>query len=114
MRIQSALVDAVRNRQAVLFAGAGISRNSIGFGATYLRDQIGLQIQRDYPAYDFRERSLEDVCDEYAALNDRMMLVDKLASLIPQDRQPQPSHFAAVAAFRFIITTNWDLLFERA
>src|SRR5579863_9666038 len=99
MRIQSALVDAVRNRQAVLFAGAGISRNSIGFGATYLRDQIGLQIQRDYPAYDFRERSLEDVCDEYAALNDTIMLLHNRSSLIPQDLQPHPSHIAADDAF---------------
>jgi hypothetical protein len=32
MQIKAALIDAVRNRQAVLFAGAGISWKAIGFG----------------------------------------------------------------------------------
>jgi SIR2-like domain len=80
----------------------------------HIRDQIGIQIKRDYPTYDYESRSLEDVCDEYAALNDRMQLVDRLAALIPQDREPQESHIAAVKTFRFIVTTNWDLLFESA
>ena len=114
MQIKAGLVDAVRNRQAVLFAGAGISWKAIGFGGLYIRDQLGMQIKRDYPAYDYESRSLEDVCDEYVVLNDRIALVDRLAALIPQDKEPQESHVAAVKAFRFIVTTNWDLLFESA
>ncbi len=114
MQIKAALVDAVRNRQAVLFAGAGISWKAIGFGGAYIRDQLGMQIKRDYPDYDYGARSLEDVCDEYVALNDQITLVDRLAALVPQDREPQESHLAAVKAFRFIVTTNWDLLFEAA
>ena len=114
MQIKAALVDAVRNRQAVLFAGAGISWKAIGFGGLYIRDQLGMQIKRDYPGYDYESRSVEDVCDEYTALNDRMALVDRLAGLIPQNKEPQESHVAAVKAFRFIVTTNWDLLFESA
>ena len=47
-------------------------------------------------------------------LNDRPTLVDTVASLIPQNLPPLASHIAAVSAFRFIITTNWDLLFEAA
>jgi NAD-dependent SIR2 family protein deacetylase len=114
MHIKAALIDAIKNRQAVLFAGAGISSKAIGFGALYVRDQLGTQIKRDYPGYDFKSRSVEDVCDEYAVLNDRIKLVDRLSELIPQDRDPQESHVAAVKTFRFIITTNWDLLFEAA
>ena len=114
MQIKATLVDAVRNRQAVLFAGAGISWKAIGFGALYVRDQIGMQIKRDYPSYEYESRSVEDVCDEYTALNDRIALVDRLAALIPQDKEPQESHIAAVKTFRFIVTTNWDLLFEAA
>jgi NAD-dependent SIR2 family protein deacetylase len=114
MQIKGALVDAVSNRQAVLFAGAGISWKAIGFGGAYIRDQLGMQIKRDYPDYDYGARSLEDVCDEYVALNDQITLVDRLAALVPQDREPQQSHLAAVKAFRFIVTTNWDLLFEAA
>ena len=114
MQIKAALIDAVRDRQAVLFAGAGISWKAIGFGGAHIRDQLGMQIKRDYPSYEFQQRSLEVVCDEYAALNDRIALVDRLAALIPQDKDPQESHVAAVKSFRFIVTTNWDLLFEGA
>ncbi len=114
MQIKAALLDAVRNRQAVLFAGAGISWKAIGFGASFIRDELGKQIQRDYSDYDYQIRSVEDVCDEYSALNGKTMLVDKLGSLIPKNLEPQDSHVAAVKTFRFIVTTNWDLLFESA
>jgi len=98
----------------VLFAGAGISWKAIGFGGVYIRDQLGMYIKRDYPSYEYESRSVEEVCDEYVALNDRITLVDRLAGLVPQDKDPQDSHVAAVKAFRFIVTTNWDLLFEAA
>jgi hypothetical protein len=114
IRIPNVLVDAVKQRQAVLFAGAGISIKSLGLAAIQVRDAIGQEIQKDYPAYDSTRRSVEDVCDEYVALNDRITLVNRLAALIPQNAAPLRSHIAAVKAFRFIITTNWDLLFEAA
>jgi hypothetical protein len=37
-----------------------------------------------------------------------------LSELINQNAEPTVSHVAAVKAFRFIVTTNWDLLFESA
>lgn len=114
MKIKCALLDAVRDSQAVLFAGAGISFKALGFGGIYIRDQLGAQIQRDHADYDFKSRSVEDVCDEYAMLNTRIALVDRLSQLIPQNCLPQASHVAAVKSFRFIVTTNWDLLFEAA
>jgi hypothetical protein len=114
MQIKANLVDAVKNRQAVLFAGAGISWKGIGFGGLHIRDELGKQIKRDFKDYDYQTRSIEDVCDEYVALNGRLPLVDRLAALIPQNIKPQDSHVAAVKAFRFIVTTNWDLLFEAA
>jgi hypothetical protein len=114
MHIPAALVDAVRQRQAVLFAGAGISFPVLKISGTTLRDHVGAQITQDYPDYDFGPRSLEDVCDEYATLNDRIALVNRLAGLFPQNATPSPSHVAAVKSFRFIVTTNWDLLFEAA
>ncbi len=112
--IPSDLVDAVVNRRAVLFAGAGISMPALGMGGIELRNQLGELIKRDYPTYDYSLRSLEDVCDEYAVITDRNRLVYKLADLLPQNRPPTPAHLAAVKAFRFIITTNWDDLFESA
>lgn len=114
MHIPSSLVDAVKQRQAVLFAGAGISYPSLRILASDVRDTIGKEIEKDYPDYEYSWRSVNDVCDEYVALNDRITLVNRLAAQIPQDAPPTPNHVAAVKAFRFIITTNWDLLFEAA
>ena len=114
MRIPNGLVDAVRQRQAVLFAGAGMSYSSFQILGNNIRDVIGAEIQKDYANYNYSLRTLEDVCEEYVALNDRISLVNRLAGLIPQNASPTESHIAAVEAFRFIITTNWDLLFEEA
>lgn len=114
MQTPAGLIDAVRQRRAVLFAGAGISYNAVKVGGLELRNWIGAEIQKDHPNYDFTNRSLEDVCDEFAALHDRPRLVDLLADQIPQDVDPLSSHIAATETFRFIITTNWDLLFEAA
>ncbi len=114
IRIPNTLIDAVTRREVVLFAGAGISYSALKIGAIEIRDAIGAEIQKDYPSYDFTKRSVEDVCDEYAALNDQITLVFKLAELIPQNAAPLESHIAAVQSFRYIVTTNWDLLFEAA
>jgi hypothetical protein len=114
MHIPSNLVDAVKQRQVVLFAGAGMSFPALGILGRHVRDTVGADIRRDFPDYEPAERSFEDVCDEYAVLNDRQALVNRLAGLIDQTAKPTASHIAAVSAFRFIVTTNWDLLFEAA
>jgi NAD-dependent SIR2 family protein deacetylase len=115
MRIPNALIAAVKNREAVLFAGAGISFQALQVSAITLRDAIGADIKGDYADYDFDRRSVEDVCDEYAAVfSDRINLVNRLAGLIPKNAPPLPSHVVAVKLFRFIVTTNWDMLFEAA
>ena len=102
------------DRQAVIFAGAGISFASLGIAGAGLRDVIGAQIAQDYQGYDPAQRSFEDVCDEYVAINDRTGLVNKIAAQIPKNAPPTPAHVSAVETFRFIVTTNWDLLFEAA
>ena len=113
-RIPSALIEAVRRHDAVLFAGAGLSLGVLGVSAGSLRDAIGAKIVADYPSYDLSTRSFEDVCDEYVAVNDRRGLVDELADRIPTNVAPSEAHVAAVKAFGYIVTTNWDLLFEDA
>jgi len=112
--IPNALVEAVKQRQAVLFVGAGMSYPALGILGEHVRNAIGGDIRKDFPDYDPAKRSFEDVCDEYVALNARHGLVNRLAGLINQTAEPTPNHVAAVKAFRFIVTTNWDLLFEAA
>lgn len=114
LQIPNGLVQAVKQRQAVLFAGAGMSYPALGILSRHVRDEIGNDIKKDYNDYNPSERSFEDVCDEYVALNDHILLVNRLAELINQNAEPTQSHIAAVKAFRFIVTTNWDLLFESA
>jgi hypothetical protein len=114
IQVPNGLIDAVKQRQAVLFAGAGISYGAVKVGGLELRNWIGAEIKKDFPSYDFTTRSLEDVCDEFEVLHDRPKLVDLLAGLIPQNVLPLRSHITAVKTFRFIVTTNWDLLFESA
>lgn len=112
--IPGALVDAVRRGEAVLFAGAGLSVGVLGVSGVSLRDAIGAKIIDDYPSYDVSTRSFEDVCDEYVAVNDRTRLVEVLADRIPTNVSPSTAHMAAVKTFGYIVTTNWDLLFEDA
>jgi hypothetical protein len=114
MHVPNALVEATKQRQVVLFAGAGMSYGALGILGRDVRDAIANDIKKDYPDYDASWRSFEDVCDEYVALNDRQTLVNRLAGLIDQNAKPMANHVAAVKAFRFIVTTNWDLLFEAA
>jgi hypothetical protein len=38
IRLPNALVDAVKLRQAVLFAGAGMSVKALGFAGAYVRN----------------------------------------------------------------------------
>jgi hypothetical protein len=115
VKIPPLLLDEVRNRRVVLFAGAGISIGALGgvSGGSIFRALIG-EIGRSYPSYDGAGRAFEDVCDEYAVITDKTNLVVKLAGMIPQDRIPSSAHLAAVKTFRFIVTTNWDNLFEKA
>jgi len=98
----------------VLFAGAGISVGAIQASAGDLREALARDIQKDFPGYDPSWRRFEDVADEYAAINGRIVLVNRIAALIPQNVSPLTSHLVAVKPFRFIVTTNWDLLFEAA
>jgi hypothetical protein len=114
IEIPNALVTAVHDRQAVLFAGAGLSYKALSLNAADVRDAIASEIAKDYPEYDASWRTVEDVCDEYVAINDRGSLVELLANLIPKNIAPTEGHLAAVKIFPVIITTNWDLLFERA
>lgn len=112
--IPQALVQAVASRQAVLFAGAGISADCLGVSSEAIRDSVAREIQREHPDYDYSRRSLEEVLAECAALTDQPYVLNKLAQSIPRNVAPSSAHVAAVRAFRHIVTTNWDMLFEDA
>jgi SIR2-like domain len=114
IRIPSTLLQAVQKREVVLFAGAGISRTILNLAGWDIQKAIGTEIQKDYPDYDYNVRTYEEVCDDYVVLNDRNSLVFKLASMFSPSTTSAPAHLAAVKTFRYIVTTNYDTLFEAA
>ena len=64
IQIPNGLVEAVKQRQAVLFAGAGMSYPALRILGSHVRDEIGKDIKKDYADYEPSQRSFEDVCDE--------------------------------------------------
>jgi hypothetical protein len=54
IRIAAALVDAIVQQKAVLFAGAGISRAALNMNRETLTNRIGEEIRRDHPDYEYR------------------------------------------------------------
>ncbi len=113
-RLPPALVEAVWKREAVLFAGAGMSAEALGVRTANLTDELVADIRRHYPEYDATGRSFETVADEYEAILGADTLTTRLVAEIPQDADPSPSHRIASDLFSTVITTNWDLLFEAA
>jgi WD40 repeat protein len=114
LRIPNQLIDAIRERNAVLFAGSGMSVNVLEVGSSDLKSKIGAEIRKDYPDYNINSRSFEELMDEYSELYDLPTLLDKIAGLIPQNVPVSSAHRTAVNLFKCIITSNWDLLFEDA
>src|SRR5262245_47039421 len=91
VRIPPQLLQAVQDRRAVIFAGAGISREALGnVGGASVAKALIDEIQAQSPHYDGTGRNFEEICDEYAALNDKITLVNKLADLIPHSASPSP------------------------
>jgi len=114
VQIPYPLVRDTKHRDVVLFAGAGMSLPALRVSALSVRDALGAEVKKANPDYVIESRSVEETCDDYAVVFGRRELVDELARLIPQNLPPLPSHDAAARLFRYIITTNWDLLFEKA
>lgn len=112
--VPHALVRAVSDGRAVLFAGAGMSAGWLGVTTTLLMEELAAEISDAFEDYDATDRSFEVVADEYEAVFGREQLVGRISAFIPQARDAAPQHLAAARAFKTIITTNWDLLFEDA
>lgn len=114
IEIPGAMIKAVSNERAVLFAGAGMSAGWLGVTTAHLMEELAAEIRHDYKDYDVEDRPFEVVADEYAAIFGLEELANRISDLIPRDRDASPQHIAAARAFKIIITTNWDLLFEDA
>lgn len=106
------LIDAVRNEDAVLFCGAGLSVSQGLPTAGALAQSIAARMQD----FDGDPRNLTQVATAYAALRGRHALISFVVeSLMRQPWRPGPAHadFAGLP-FHAFVTTNWDTLVEGA
>lgn len=111
------LVDAVASRRAVLFAGAGFSL-SAGFPSAQLFAERLKQIVRE-SAPDYNPDSWSGtpaaVSADFEAALGRQPLEAAAAELtLLPNVLPTYAHVMAARLFDYIITTNFDTLFERA
>jgi hypothetical protein len=116
--LPSALVDAVRRRDAVLFAGAGISLEA-GYPAAAAWCEFLMQrIRKRIPDYDLPATAdnVRRIAGDLEFVAGRAELHAAVRQLMtpPQTVQATAAHRAAVRYFRWIVTSNYDDLFERA
>jgi hypothetical protein len=126
-RVLDLVGEAVRNRQCILFLGAGVhAPPPEGSAFAYPPDQrppIGSALSRALAAdCGFAERfpgedagNLQRVALAYEIDSSRARLIDAITSAVDVGRAPSPILGAlARLDFPLVITTNYDQLFERA
>ena len=116
--IPEALIEAVRRREVVLFAGSGISLaaglpSSQAFAAQLLR---GLHESDPNYAVPVVGSAFASLAADFEVMHSRHELARQVRLLleIPGTIAPTQAHIASVDLFPRIITTNYDELFERA
>lgn len=112
------LVEAVKSRNAVLFAGAGISLSAgLPSASAFAQSMIKLMhnVEPDYSANPTGS-AFAGIATDLCAVMGRQYLVEAIAKIIdsPQGVEPTEAHFKSVKLFEHIITTNYDNLFEDA
>ncbi|WP_340537878.1 DUF4062 domain-containing protein [Nocardioides sp. GXZ039] len=112
------LVQAVADRSAVLFAGAGMSLQA-GLPSAYALTQYLLgKINEVDPLYQRGAHGgdFNDVASDLARLIGSIGLSQAVADMMGSEALIEPSiaQQLAVEAFDLVVTTNWDTLLERA
>lgn len=116
--IPATLVRAVARRQAVLFAGSGISL-AAGLPSASAFAQRLIQLVREHdPEYEVNPvgSAFAGIASDLEAARERRSLVEAVLNLIhpPQGIGPTMAHRLAVKLFERVVTTNYDNLFEEA
>lgn len=118
LSIPTALIEAIRNRNAVLFAGSGISLSS-GLPSAFAIAQRLVQLVHEVdPEYTVNPTgaTFAAIATDLAALKGQEFLENSIKRIIdsPQGVFPSVAHKKAVILFDQIFTTNYDSFFEDA
>ena len=113
--IPSTLIRDVLGRQAVLFAGSGMSLTAGMPSAAALMQFLADQVREQSPDY-VSASTFAGVAADLEAVMSRNRLVESVRLMLhpPQHLSATQAHRAAVRLFDVIFTTNWDNLFEQA
>lgn len=116
--VPSGLADAVQDREAVLFLGAGVSRQAELPTAAAFMEAMKAEIRVVEPAYSpvGHAAGFNALATDTAHLLGVERLRDLARRLVDPEGQARPTtaHSVAVRRFATIVTTNYDLLLERA
>lgn len=112
------LVNAVRSRQVVLFAGSGISLAAgLPSASAIAQSLLGLVHESD-PKYAVNPTgsAFAGIATDLAVSRGHQYLADAINKILdsPQGVEPTIAHLKSVELFDHIITTNYDVLFELA
>jgi len=112
------LLEAVRSQSAMLFAGSGISL-SAGLPSSYaFAAHLVAGIRQRLPRYEPPQvgAGLASIAGDYELIYGRQRLGQAVAELLLLPDAPAftDAHLVAVQRFPVIVTTNYDLMFERA
>ncbi|MFO1113435.1 MAG: SIR2 family protein [Rhodospirillales bacterium] len=118
VQVPRLLSAAVTKREAVLFAGAGISAAAGLPSAGVFSSAVARVIRECVPDYGVSPVAsmFSAIASDVEAFASRELLVHEVKSIVnpPHGLQPTTAHQAAVRLFDLILTSNWDALFERA
>ena len=118
IELPARLVTAVANREAVLFAGAGISMSAGLPSAGAFAEHMAQVLYKSDPEYAVSPvgAAFAAIASDVEAYGSRDFLLSEVGKLLdpPQGLQPTAAHRKAVRLFDLILTTNWDSLFEKA
>jgi len=120
--VPPALVESIRNREMVLFAGAGLSLSAGLPSAASIARALAAKLQRDgRPVNSELQGQLDKVAEKFELTYKRPQLVSDVQLLVqanPSDA-PSPSHLLLASLVKkgfvkTIVTTNYDTLIEDA
>lgn len=112
------LVEAVKGKKAVLFAGSGMSLNAGLPSAAFFGQKLMHVIREKFPDYEANlvGSALAGIATDVQSVVGRKGLIRAVEGLVkqPQGLQPSTAHYRALDLFDQVVTTNYDMLFEEA
>lgn len=116
--IPADLILRIKKREAVLFAGAGVSLSAGLPSAAAFSEKLAQVIREGNPDYSINGVGsvFAGIATDLEAIKGREALIDAISALMhpPQGAEPSSAHNDAVRLFDHIVTTNYDSMFEQA